>query len=524
MTNKASIHFEHCNEENHDLEVNRDKEYLASVKEAAEKKNSHVFYRIKDEFTHLNTEWHSDYLRYKNADGTPISATQLYAKMQERYSQTHIYKTSRNGHKAGEGKKPNLSSYQKLIKGKNKKYKKTFWAWSPLREGVCTLSENVTMDDLLNFTTKLENKYNIKVVSIHIHEDEGHFKTDKKTGEKTFVKNRHAHILTDWMNWDTGRVANLKEDDIRDIQTMLAQSLNMERGVASERKHRDVEEEREYEELQRQIAEKKQELADLETKVKDKISIGDKVKAKLDSISNESSRKKAEQERDSMKQERDSMKKERDEMEKERNEALHRVSYKEELLNERRKTYDDHIDKMDSLLKERYDEGYQDGQKAGIKQGMENAEKKLNEQIESLKNDNQTLQKTNKTLESDKAVIEKENKTLKERLDVWTKVAISQMERVASLLFNFKNTIEAQQKQYDMEKYYAEKYGYYLNDPKRPFNATEETHIAWRKAINKYVRYFVIITGDVIRNVRKRPEIKEQQQSQVNKNNGPKMH
>ena len=99
---------------------------------------------------------------------------------------------------------------------------------SPLREGVAIIMENTTMGDLKRFTNAVEKRWGIRAVQIHIHRDEGHYEDSEP--KKTWKPNYHAHIVWDWMDHDTGKSHKLGEADMSEMQDMLAEMLNMQRG------------------------------------------------------------------------------------------------------------------------------------------------------------------------------------------------------------------------------------------------------------------------------------------------------
>ena len=99
---------------------------------------------------------------------------------------------------------------------------------SPLREGVAIIMDNTTMGDLKRFTNAVEKRWGIKAVQIHIHRDEGHYEDNER--KKTWKPNYHAHIVWDWMDHDTGKSHKLGEADMSEMQDMLAEMLNMQRG------------------------------------------------------------------------------------------------------------------------------------------------------------------------------------------------------------------------------------------------------------------------------------------------------
>lgn len=97
---------------------------------------------------------------------------------------------------------------------------------TPIREAVVNLNENHKMEDLINLSQMLENDYQMKVLHIAIHRDEGHIDTDGK--EKI---NYHAHLV--FHNYDFDKHITIKRDKdvMRKLQTDVAKNLGMERGL-----------------------------------------------------------------------------------------------------------------------------------------------------------------------------------------------------------------------------------------------------------------------------------------------------
>jgi hypothetical protein len=102
---------------------------------------------------------------------------------------------------------------------------------TPIREGVAVIKPDTTMADLKMFAERLEADYEIKTLQIHIHRDEGH----EEGGE--FKCNNHAHLVFDWINHQNGRSLKINAQQMSEIQTLLADTLGMERGIKSDKKH-----------------------------------------------------------------------------------------------------------------------------------------------------------------------------------------------------------------------------------------------------------------------------------------------
>ncbi len=100
---------------------------------------------------------------------------------------------------------------------------------TPLREGVCPILETTRPADFKPFIEWLAT-HKINVISISLHFDEGH--TDAKTGQRKY--NRHAHIVCDWIDHETGKSVKLNKEDCAEMQTILAEALGMERGTVKE--------------------------------------------------------------------------------------------------------------------------------------------------------------------------------------------------------------------------------------------------------------------------------------------------
>lgn len=144
---------------------------------------------------------------------------------------------------------------------------------TPIREAVVNLNENHTMEDLKKLSEMLDKDYQMKVLHIAIHRDEGHI---DKTGEEKI--NYHAHIV--FSNYDFDKHITIKRDKdvMRKLQTDVANCLGMERGEENSQKvrldHRQYkramqEVEEKTKELQRELEEVKQENTELKYSFKE---------------------------------------------------------------------------------------------------------------------------------------------------------------------------------------------------------------------------------------------------------------
>jgi hypothetical protein len=104
---------------------------------------------------------------------------------------------------------------------------------TPIREGVLLIDKYHTADDLKKLAEKIEQRFDIKTIQGYCHKDEGHY--DKET--KEWKPNYHAHMVFDWTDHATGKSIKMSRDDMAELQTIVANSLELERGVSSSKVH-----------------------------------------------------------------------------------------------------------------------------------------------------------------------------------------------------------------------------------------------------------------------------------------------
>lgn len=103
---------------------------------------------------------------------------------------------------------------------------------TPLKEGVVVIKNDTNMEQLRHFCEVCKERWGITALQIFIHRDEGHYCIPGDT--TTWKSNLHAHIVWDWMNHDTGKSCKLDEKTMSEMQTILAECLDMERGISKE--------------------------------------------------------------------------------------------------------------------------------------------------------------------------------------------------------------------------------------------------------------------------------------------------
>lgn len=194
---KASIHIKPCNIAQSEAHNGRDKDYL----KALDPKKVY----IRTDLTHKNESYVSSIM-----NGTTLQ---------------EYYDWQRGMVKDLTGR----AMQEEDVKYKDKNGKThTRRGSSPLREGVVVIKETTTMEDLLKFTDSVQERWGINAIQIHIHRDEGHYEDiDRRIGWKP---NLHAHIVWDWMDHSTGKSRKLNVKDMSQMQDLLAEVLEMQRG------------------------------------------------------------------------------------------------------------------------------------------------------------------------------------------------------------------------------------------------------------------------------------------------------
>lgn len=103
---------------------------------------------------------------------------------------------------------------------------------TPIREGVIVIKQDTTIAQLRGLADAIEQRWGIKTLQIYTHKDEGHTDSDG-----SWKPNLHAHIVFDWVNHDTGKSIKLSKQDMAEMQTMVADCLEMVRGESSDLTH-----------------------------------------------------------------------------------------------------------------------------------------------------------------------------------------------------------------------------------------------------------------------------------------------
>ncbi len=198
---KASEHIKPCNIAQCERHNRRDEDYIKSLNPAR------IYVRL--ELTHNNEiyiapgmegvtlQQHYDYLKALVKEKTGRAMQEKDVEYKDKNGKTRVRKGS-----------------------------------SPIREGVVNIKPDTKMDDLLNYVNRVHERWGIRAIQIHMHRDEGHYENPED--KSTWKPNLHAHIIWDWIDHQTGKSFKLNADDMSQIQDMVAETLEMERGKRKE--------------------------------------------------------------------------------------------------------------------------------------------------------------------------------------------------------------------------------------------------------------------------------------------------
>lgn len=131
------------------------------------------------------------------------------------------------------------------------------------KEAVVNTDVHVTKDMLAKLAIRLDKEFNIKVLDIAHHKDEGHVDKD---GNKNY--NYHAHLI--FLNADvmTGITVKWDKTKLRKLQDVVAEVLEMPRGIDVRKSKTQRMEHKEYKQYITKISELENKIVGLETENK----------------------------------------------------------------------------------------------------------------------------------------------------------------------------------------------------------------------------------------------------------------
>ena len=202
MAQKTSINIKPCNIGNSEAHNRRTAEYLANIRKEK-------FY-IRTDLMAGNETW--------------VSPDFGEATLTDRYNQIAAMvkeKTGRAMQTKDRERVNKKTGKVTIVRGS-----------TPLKEGVVVIKEDTTMEQLQKFCKVCNERWGVTALQVFIHRDEGHYGIPGDNA--TWKPNLHAHIVWDWMNHDTGKSCKLDEKAMSEMQTVLAECLEMERGISKE--------------------------------------------------------------------------------------------------------------------------------------------------------------------------------------------------------------------------------------------------------------------------------------------------
>ncbi len=194
---KASVHVKPCNIAQSELHNRRDPEYIKKL-------NPKILY-VRLELTKHNASY--------------VAPGMEGVSLQQHLESIRVMVKQKTGRAMQEKDVKYTGKSGKIL---------TRQGASPIRECVVVTEKDTKLKDVLRFTKEVEKKWGIKALQVHLHRDEGHYEVPGD--EKTWVPNYHAHIIWDWMDHSTGKSIKLNAADMSEMQDMVAEALDMERG------------------------------------------------------------------------------------------------------------------------------------------------------------------------------------------------------------------------------------------------------------------------------------------------------
>ena len=254
---KTGGHIKPCKVGSVEEHNERDQAYVERMKTS-----KHPLYFYPELALRPNQNW-KDIEREEYRDKTtrkPLKVAQVFNRMIEVYTE-HDKRHRR----------PPLKETERFDPKTGKM--KTVAGWSPIREMVVVIKPDTKLQDFDKVKAWFAQN-GVGTMFLSLHFDEGHL--DEQGNLKA---NNHAHMGLDFFNWETGKTVKLGPAKMKELQTVLAGALGMERGEIKEltgKEHLDVVDQRihakmqEEKEIDKRIEGKQQLLDELDEKVSTK--------------------------------------------------------------------------------------------------------------------------------------------------------------------------------------------------------------------------------------------------------------
>lgn len=222
---KTGGHIKPCKVGQVEEHNERRPEYVERMKTSKHPLNFYPTLALRPNDNSYNTE-REEYKDVKTK--RPLKVAEIFKKMIE------VYQEKDKRHRM-----PPLKERERFDPKSGKM--KTIAGWSPIREMVVVIKPDTKRQDFAKVATWFR-KNGVEPMFLSLHFDEGHL--DEQGNLKA---NNHAHMGLDFFDWSTGKTVKLGPAKMKELQTVLADALGMERGEIKEvtgAEHLDVVEQR----------------------------------------------------------------------------------------------------------------------------------------------------------------------------------------------------------------------------------------------------------------------------------------
>lgn len=250
MAKKTGGHWRPCNVGSVEAHNERQKEYLESVKNSGRK----LYF-----FEHLtknNSSWVNPSERYRGK-----TVEEILEEQKKLYEEKF-------------GQKPQMGEKKRVNKKTGRET--TVSGWSPIREMCVPIKADTKIEDF-DYFQKWAMKRRLDIFRIDLHKDEGYY--NEETGQ--YEMNYHAHVVGDFLDWDTGKTIKLGKEVMSEMQTILAISLGMERGERKGLNSPKAMTHEEYRNMMETMDEMREDLKDMAKKKKEEQAVLDAIRAEV---------------------------------------------------------------------------------------------------------------------------------------------------------------------------------------------------------------------------------------------------
>lgn len=259
---KTGGHIKPCKVGSVEEHNERNPEYVERMKQSKHPLNFYPELALRSNYNSYNQERNE----YRDkVTGKPLKVAQIFNKMIE------VYTKHDKRHR-----RPPLKERERFDPKTGKM--KTIAGWSPIREMVVVTKPDTKPEDFDKVKAWFRDNH-VGTMFLSLHFDEGHL--DDAGNLKA---NNHAHMGLDFFDWETGKTVKLGPAKMKELQTVLADALGMERGEIKEvtgAEHMDVPE---YREVAEAVKEKRQEEQEIDSRLDEKRQEFDHLSSEVSSL------------------------------------------------------------------------------------------------------------------------------------------------------------------------------------------------------------------------------------------------